>query len=138
MVYNLKEEIIKLRLQGMTYEEIAKELKCSKTTISHHLNSSSKVNVRKKRSDVYEAQDFLEELQMFKESQGCQECSTMYPHYVLEFDHRPEFKKLDNVYRVYKKFGKDKAWQEVAKCDVVCANCHKARTWQRNLIDYDS
>lgn len=138
MVYNLKEEIIKLRLEGMTYDEIAKELKCSKSTISHHLNSSSKVNVKKKRNDIYEAQDFLEELQMFKENRGCEECGNAYPHFILEFDHRPEFKKIDNVYRVYKKFGKDKAWQEVAKCDVVCANCHKMRTWERNLTDYDS
>jgi predicted transcriptional regulator len=138
MVYNLKAEIVKLRLTGMTYDEIARELKCSKSTISHHLNSSSKVNVKRKRNDIYEAQDFLEELQMFKEDQGCQECGIMYSHYVLEFDHRPEFKKIDNVYRVYKKFGKDMAWQEVAKCDVVCANCHKTRTWKRNLTDYDS
>lgn len=139
MVYNLKQDIIRLRLDGMTYDEIAKKLKCSKTTISHHLNSSSKVNVTKRKGkDLYEAQDFLEELQMFKEGRGCEECSIAYPHYVLEFDHRPEFKKIDNVYRVFKKFGKDKAWQEVAKCDVVCANCHKTRTWDRNTTNYES
>ena len=133
---NLKEKIVRLRLEGMTYDEIAKELKCSKSTISHHLNSNTKVNVSKKKKGTYESQDFLEELQEYKEKRGCEECSEMYPHYVLEFDHRPEFKKIDNVYRVYKKFGKDKAWEEVAKCDVVCSNCHKIRTYERNTYGF--
>jgi predicted transcriptional regulator len=138
MSNNLKEKIIRLRLAGMTYDEIAKELKCSKSTISHHLNSDSKVNVSKKKKGTYQSLDFLEELQSFKEGMGCFDCKTMYPHYVLEFDHMPEFKKIDNVYRVYKKFGRDKAWQEVAKCDVVCANCHKIRTYQRVRESEDS
>lgn len=133
MVENLKEKIIRLRLAGKTYEDISAELKCSKSTISYHLNSDTKVNVSKKKKGTYESLDFIEELQAFKRKNGCFDCKVMYPHYILEFDHRPEFKKIDNVYRVYKKFGKDKAWQEVAKCDVLCANCHKARTFERGL-----
>jgi hypothetical protein len=50
---------------------------------------------------------------------------------MLEFDHRPEEKKLDNVYRVLKKYGLEKAMEEIKKCDVVCANCHKHRTHHR-------
>lgn len=133
MVENLKEKIIRLRLAGKTYDEIASELKCSKSTISYHLNSNTKVNVSKKKKGTYESLDFIDELQAFKQRNGCSDCKVMYPHYILEFDHRPEFKKIDNVYRVYKKFGKDKAWQEVAKCDVLCANCHKSRTFERGL-----
>ena len=52
---------------------------------------------------------------------------------MLEFDHRPEHKKLDNVYRVLKKYGLEKAMEEIKKCDVVCANCHKHRTYHRML-----
>jgi predicted transcriptional regulator len=137
MSHNLKEQIIKLRLAGLTYDEISRELKCSKTTISHHLNSNTKVNVAKKKKRMEEPADFLTELQIYKEKFGCADCGIMYSHYVLEFDHRPEFKKISNVYRVFKKYGTDKAWQEVAKCDVVCSNCHKIRTWERNNIDYE-
>jgi len=50
---------------------------------------------------------------------------------MLEFDHRPEHKKLANIYAVLKKYGNEKAWEEIAKCDVVCANCHKHRTHHR-------
>lgn len=73
----------------------------------------------------------LEELHLYKEKHGCADCRNRYPHYVLEFDHRPEFRKIDGVYRVLRNYGPDAAWAEVAKCDVVCANCHKVRTYQR-------
>jgi len=36
----LKNEIIKLRQQGLTYNEIKDELKCSKSTISYHCRNS--------------------------------------------------------------------------------------------------
>jgi hypothetical protein len=77
------------------------------------------------------ASEYLPVLRKYKEDSGCIDCESKYPHYMLEFDHRPEHRKLDNVYRVLKKYGVDMAWAEVSKCDVVCANCHKIRTWQR-------
>ena len=135
MRHNLKEQIIKLRLAGLTYEQIADKLGCSKSTISYHLNSNTKTNVTKSKKTIYEPGDFLEKIQEYKQKQGCTDCKVEYPHYVLEFDHRPEFKKLGNVYRVFKKYGIEKAWQEVAKCDVVCSNCHKIRSFARSYMD---
>lgn len=67
----------------------------------------------------------------YKEKMGCFDCGKKYPHYILEFDHIDGSKKIDNVYRVFKKYGEDKAWTEARKCQVVCANCHKARTFIR-------
>lgn len=77
----------------------------------------------------------LSELQAYKEKQGCKDCKVKYPHYVLEFDHRPGVKKVDVVYRVLKKFGPEAAWNEVKKCDVVCSNCHKQRSYEREIND---
>jgi hypothetical protein len=77
----------------------------------------------------------LEELHLFKEKSGCFDCRNKFPHYVLEFDHKPEFKKLDGVYRVLRNYGPEMAWAEVAKCDVVCSNCHKIRTYSREHED---
>ena len=79
----------------------------------------------------------LEELHLYKEKHGCADCRNRFPHYVLEFDHRPEHQKIDVVYRVLRNYGADAAWKEVAKCDVVCANCHKIRTYQREQ-EYES
>ena len=81
--------------------------------------------------DVMSITEHLPKLQGYKEDQGCFDCGIFYPHYVLEFDHRPGVKKFGNVYHVLKKYGWDKAWAEVKKCDVVCSNCHKVRTYTR-------
>ena len=72
------------------------------------------------------------QFQAYKEKMGCKDCKVHYPHYILEFDHRPGVKKIDLVYRVLRKYGKDAAWKEVKKCDVVCSNCHKQREYERN------
>jgi hypothetical protein len=73
----------------------------------------------------------LEELHLYKEKNGCADCRNHFPHYVLEFDHKPEYQKIDVVYRVLRTYGPEAAWAEVRKCDVLCANCHKIRTYQR-------
>jgi hypothetical protein len=75
--------------------------------------------------------EYLPAIRQYKEDKGCADCRNRYPHYMLEFDHRPEHKKLGNIYSVLKKYGNEKAWEEIAKCDVVCANCHKHRTHHR-------
>ena len=66
----------------------------------------------------------------FKEQRGCHDCGQKFPHYVLEFDHVPErgvkSHKIDPT-----KYGWDKLHNEMAKCDVVCDNCHNIRTWRR-------
>ena len=38
----MKEKILKLREHGMTYSEISEKLGCSKSTISYHLNTTTK------------------------------------------------------------------------------------------------
>jgi len=75
----------------------------------------------------------LNDIHLYKESHGCFDCKNKFPHYVLEFDHKPEYDKIDVVYRVLRTYGPEAAWAEVAKCDVVCSNCHKIRTYMREF-----
>jgi hypothetical protein len=75
------------------------------------------------------------EFQAYKEKMGCHDCKVKYPHYILEFDHRDGKLKIDNVNRVLKRFGRDAAWEEARKCDVVCSNCHKRRSYERDLLN---
>lgn len=63
-------------------------------------------------------------------SAPCTDCKNTYPYYVMEFDHVPERgpKKFTISYGANLK----KSFQEeLAKCDLVCANCHAIRTWER-------
>ncbi len=63
----------------------------------------------------------------------CTDCGQRYPHYVMDFDHREGEKKKFNLANTagqgWRSFTNVKA--EIAKCDVVCANCHRERTYQR-------
>lgn len=79
----------------------------------------------------------LHELHLYKEAHGCSDCHNKFPHYVLEFDHRPECVKIDVVYRVLRNQGPEAAWEEVKKCDVVCSNCHKIRTYMREFEQHN-
>ena len=60
----------------------------------------------------------------------CADCHVKYPFYVMEFDHvRGE--KREHLARMAT-LGISAILKEIDKCDVVCSNCHKARTWRRN------
>lgn len=50
---------------------------------------------------------------------------------VLEFDHLPGFEKTMEVSKMLG-YSPDKILAEIAKCQVVCANCHRRRTAARS------
>jgi hypothetical protein len=59
----------------------------------------------------------------------CKDCKKTYAHYVMDFDHLPQFKKfLDVSTMVSHGYCADTILREIAKCEVVCANCHRERT----------
>lgn len=47
---------------------------------------------------------------------------------VLEFDHRDPSTKIGGVGDMARKYSWAKVEEEIAKCDVLCANDHKRRT----------
>jgi len=51
---------------------------------------------------------------------------------VLEFDHRPGTDKKKDVSELLQQgSGWNQIFTEIVKCDVVCANCHRRRTYTR-------
>lgn len=66
----------------------------------------------------------------------CLDCGLSYPHYVMEFDHT-EDNKVDSIANLMLRAGWQTILDEVAKCELVCANCHRARTYKR-LLDKDA
>ena len=63
----------------------------------------------------------------------CSDCGQTFPPCVMDFDHRPESQKLGNINEMMR--GQARSMRiilaEIAKCDVVCANCHRIRTHKR-------
>jgi hypothetical protein len=62
----------------------------------------------------------------------CMDCHKNYPAYVMDLDHvRGE--KLTAVGHIGPCSLK-KLLDEIAKCDVVCSNCHRERTYLRRTV----
>jgi len=73
----------------------------------------------------------VQELKNFK---TCLDCGLCFPHYILDYDHRPGESKKANVNVLVKRgASKEIILAEIAKCDLICANCHRSRTFLRRL-----
>lgn len=67
-----------------------------------------------------------------KENTPCMDCEIQYPHYVMDFDHRPGTEKKFQIGNPSNVPSMEALKEEIAKCDLVCANCHRHRTFMRS------
>lgn len=61
----------------------------------------------------------------------CADCGNVYPPHVMDFDHLRD--KTLNVSHMVT-YSIKRLTDEIAKCEVVCANCHRERTFRRGRI----
>lgn len=144
---------INLRKNGMTQTEIAIELGVNPSTISKYLNGmpnpfkreptgrdrekqklsqheSYLRNKEKVRQNSKTGRDNRKnKINTYKESKACMDCSIYYPYYVMDLDHRDPKLKISSVSQMLSKCSMDKIWAEIDKCDLVCSNCHRIRTY---------
>lgn len=59
----------------------------------------------------------------------CADCGVQHPPYVMEFDHVGDDKLYCVTSMASESWSRLKA--EIAKCEIVCANCHAVRTYER-------
>lgn len=73
----------------------------------------------------------LDRLDTIKSERGCAECGFNAHPAALQFHHRDPEQKLLGVATLA-----NKAWErveeEIAKCDVLCANCHSIHHYARD------
>lgn len=63
----------------------------------------------------------------------CMDCGGSFDPVCMDFDHRPGEVKSFTIGTAIHKFTAEQIRAEIEKCDVVCANCHRLRTYrQRN------
>lgn len=59
----------------------------------------------------------------------CADCGIEYPSCVMDFDHQKDKEFLLSV-AANKNMAIKRVLDEIAKCEVVCANCHRIRTFK--------
>ncbi len=67
----------------------------------------------------------------FKNGKPCADCGGVFPPFVMDFDHvRGE--KVECVTRLSRSGAAlHRIEAEIAKCELVCSNCHRVRTFTR-------
>ena len=99
-----------------------------------HLYYKTKVYPRLKEKDRLKKSNRAGYIKLRSEyrehkSKPCTDCGIMYPPYVMEFDHLGD--KLYNISDIVRNGCKKKYLAEIAKCELVCSNCHRIRTHNR-------
>jgi hypothetical protein len=59
----------------------------------------------------------------------CSDCGGRFPSVCMDFDHRDPSEKKQNVGSMATTYNLQTILDEIAKCDLVCANCHRIRTF---------
>ena len=74
----------------------------------------------------------LREIVLEAKSRPCADCGQTFPPFVMDFDHLDAKQKRDTISQMVRKTHSiDVVLQEIAKCEVGCANCHRVRTFRR-------
>ena len=92
--------------------------------------NKDKYLARAKANNARYRERFHETIRSAK-AKPCADCNIQYPYYVMQFDHLGN-KEFTIASRPYSR-SFPKLLEEIAKCEVVCANCHAERTHQRRV-----
>ncbi len=66
----------------------------------------------------------------FKKGKACLDCKNMFPFYAMDFDHKDTTQKSFNLSLVTTQ-SLETIDKEIKKCDLICSNCHRGRTYKR-------
>lgn len=84
-------------------------------------------NERRRKNRAFNKENVIK----IKESSPCMDCNESHPSYIMDFDHVRGVK----LGLVSEMVSNGVPWRhieaEIAKCDLVCSNCHRYRTFAR-------
>jgi hypothetical protein len=106
----------------MPYKDVEK----SREAIRRHYHKNKAYYLEKNNRRRQELRDYVNQI---KSTTPCTDCGTSYPYFVMDFDHLGD--KTDMISKLVKLGGSKKLRDEIQKCEVVCANCHRFRSYNR-------
>ena len=126
----LRVKILSLHEEGKSYNEISSLLGCAKSTISYHVGEGQKDKTRlRTRNSRGKKRRYVSDI---KAATPCTDCKINYPAHIMDFDHVRGEKK-HNICDMINNCSWEELEEELKKCELVCANCHRQRTWYRQI-----
>lgn len=109
--------------------------KCKSCHSAYHRDYYKKNKTRfieKNRRNKNRQRKRLRAIVLEVKQRSCADCGGVFHPWVMEFDHREGSDKIAEVANLISKGCPDaRLLEEIGKCDVVCANCHRMRTFNR-------
>jgi len=125
MVLDIYTIVITIYNYGMPYKDIQKRREAEKRYYYKNLDLYKNKNINRKKM-------LLEFVNSLKDK-PCMDCGGTYPTFVMDFDHRDRKQKVSTISRVIRDmWSKERILSEIKKCDLVCANCHRIRTYKKS------
>lgn len=106
-----------------TRQSECKKCLSEKAAILYITSETRKENIRTRTKQS--RKDLAKFVNEYKEMKGCERCKEKYEYYVLDLHHLEPEHKDDNVSVLLHSGSKKKVEEELKKCIVVCANCHR-------------
>jgi hypothetical protein len=98
----------------------------------HYVANKSKHNGRRYERRKRERKIIRSKLLALKTGVPCPDCKITHPYWRMHFDHLPQYeKRMEIASMVRLGFSWSNIEAEIAKCELVCANCHADRTYER-------
>lgn len=83
-----------------------------------------------KRESKNKYRDDRREFLMILKSDPCIDCKRQFKPWQMDFDHLRD--KKFNIGNAIFRLSKEEILEEIKKCELVCANCHRDRTYVRS------
>jgi transcriptional regulator len=117
----VKEQILALKQEGKSHNEIVAILGCSKASVSYHCSEKVKQSYRTWRN-----KNRKKSIRQLKEEAGgkCLVCGYDRCFRNLTFHHRDPSKKSGTIAEMVYSHSKTAAAKEVKKCILLCCRCH--------------
>ena len=89
---------------------------------------SARTLARRRERRAERKVEFMVWYAALKEDRPCADCGGRFPAAAMQWDHLPGTDKLTEVANLVRRLCKERVLEEIAKCHLVCANCHAVRT----------
>lgn len=108
------------------YQGMCKPCRKEHDKVRYEQNPVGHAEIRGKRKQ--ELILWAHELKSFK---PCTDCGRSYHPVAMQWDHIGDDKVVNVSDAIRRGWSKERVLSEIAKCELVCANCHSVRTYVR-------
>lgn len=103
---------------------------CAKDYYVAYYHYSGTERSRLASSNKTRKQDYAERIRGLKMN-PCLDCEERFPPMCMDFDHVLGVKSFNIANATNSRLSWSRILDEIAKCELVCANCHRIRTYNR-------